>query len=196
MYIQPSRVVPRIFFFGTLIWSLNWSVRGPSQLVGSRQYPSLSGIEWGLSTLPFDHCEPHPKVGWKTHFFSHSKVIMIIDVQPISNFQPNVLPSSPQALPMWQPNRAMSRHCVRCLRNSCKRLNWTIRRRKLSWSLNIFHWISYTKLPMPKLMNQLFFGVDPFNNSFGLGVPKFDMPQNLGVDMDVKNTWMNQKPKK
>lgn len=45
-------------------------------------------------------------------------------------------------------------------------------------------------------MNQLFFGVDPFNNSFGLGVPKFDMPQNLGVDMDVKNTWMNQKPKK
>lgn len=52
--------------------------------------------------------------------------MMIIDVQPISNFQPNVLPSSqlsPQALLMWQPNKAMSRHCVRCLRNSCKRLN-------------------------------------------------------------------------
>lgn len=41
-------------------------------------------------------------------------------------------------------------------------------------------------------MNQLFFEVDPFNNSLGLGVPKFDMHPNLGVGMDVKNIWMNQ----
>lgn len=150
MYIHPSS--PKEFFWSPDLesklqcaGSLSTSRQSPVSIIIRHWVRVVNSSFWSLWTSSKSRLE-------NTLFFLFKSYDdHRCPTYSISNFQPNVLPSSqlsPQALPMWQPNKAMSRHCVRCLRNSCKRPNWTIRRRKLWWSLHIFHGISCTKLPL------------------------------------------------